>query len=181
MGAAILGGVTNIWIKPSSRVMYVGNVCGLTVSDLSDLVGLDGLVYVVSSDYVAHMAGKRPNVVTITENGRYYSHYRMLLGMVDAVFGEIDHPLGPIGQIDYHLPQKAYMDELFIVNNVRFYLKAGGFYMISTKANDVNSTGHLIFTYDDLNKEFKLIQTVPLDLVEGAYALSIGGYRIPDE
>jgi rRNA 2'-O-methyltransferase fibrillarin len=67
LGAAILGGVTNIWIvsyrmlelriafelcnlnkyalfylfqKPSSRVMYVGNVCGLTVSDLSDLVGL---------------------------------------------------------------------------------------------------------------------------------------------
>ncbi|KAK2364780.1 rRNA 2'-O-methyltransferase fibrillarin [Trifolium repens] len=181
LGAAIMGGVTNIWIKPGSRVMYVGNVCGLTVSDLSDLVGLDGLVYVVSSDYVAHMAGKRPNVVTITENDRYYSHDRMLLGMVDAVFGEIDHPLGPLGQIDYHLPQKAYMDGLFIVNNVRFHLKAGGFYMISTKANDMNSTGHLIFSYGDLNKEFKLIQTVPLDLVEGAYALNIGGYRIPDE
>jgi fibrillarin-like rRNA methylase len=62
-------------------------------------------VYVVSSDYVAHMAGKRPNVVTIT--GDHYSHYRMLLGMVDAVFGEIDHPLGPLGHIDYHLPQKV--------------------------------------------------------------------------
>jgi hypothetical protein len=44
----------------------------------------------------------------------------------------------------------------------------------------MNSTGHLIFSYGDLNKEFKLIQTVPFDLVEGAYALDIVDYRMPD-
>jgi hypothetical protein len=52
---------------------------------------------------------------------------------------------------------------------------------VELQANDMNSTGHLIFSYSDLNKEFKLIQSVPLDLVEGAYALNIGGYRIRDE
>jgi hypothetical protein len=41
----------------------------------------------------------------------------------------------------------------------------------------MNSTGHLIFSYSDLNKEFKLIQTVPFDLV---YALDIVDYRMPD-
>ncbi|KAK1359259.1 hypothetical protein POM88_043733 [Heracleum sosnowskyi] len=62
LGAAILSGVTNIWIKPGSRVLYIGNVCGLTVSELSDLVGSDGLVYVVGlSDDVVDMAGNRPN------------------------------------------------------------------------------------------------------------------------
>jgi hypothetical protein len=45
----------------------------------------------------------------------------------------------------------------------------------------MNSTSHAIFSCGDLKREFKLIQTVPLDLVEGAYTLNIGGYRIPDE
>lgn len=31
LGAAIHHGVTNIWIKPGSRVLYLGNVRGLTV------------------------------------------------------------------------------------------------------------------------------------------------------
>ncbi|KAL6508759.1 fibrillarin [Orobanche hederae] len=39
LGAAILGGLANIWIKPSSRVLYLGDVCGITVLQLSDLVG----------------------------------------------------------------------------------------------------------------------------------------------
>ncbi|KAL6582865.1 Small subunit processome complex component [Orobanche minor] len=58
LGAAILFGVANIWIlvKPGSRVLYIGNVCGLTISNLSDLVGSDGFVYVVafSADVCRH-------------------------------------------------------------------------------------------------------------------------------
>jgi fibrillarin-like rRNA methylase len=47
-------------------------------------------VYVVGfSDDVAHMAGKRPNVVTISGNF-LFTRYRMLLSMVDVVFGKID-------------------------------------------------------------------------------------------
>ncbi|GAU33141.1 hypothetical protein TSUD_363420, partial [Trifolium subterraneum] len=102
-------------MKPGSRVMYVGKVCGLTVSDLSDLVGL------------------------------------------------------------------VYLDGRFIVNNVHHYLKTGGHYMICTKADNMNSKGHIIFSSGDINKEFKLLQTVPLDLVEGAYFVDIGGYRLQPE
>ncbi|KAL1804435.1 hypothetical protein ACET3Z_033082 [Daucus carota] len=149
-GAAIMGGVSNIWIKPGARVLYVGNVCGLTVSNLSDLVGSDGLVYLVGfcdGDDVASMAGKRPNVVKITVKITVkfpYSHwhYRMLVGMVDVIFAEIDHcPDHPLGQ----------------------------------ETND-NSAGHFKdpCTRYDSRKEFKLIETIMLD---GAYALSVGGYR----
>ncbi|XP_074345625.1 putative rRNA 2'-O-methyltransferase fibrillarin 3 [Apium graveolens] len=93
LAPAIHFGVTNIWIKPGSHVLYMGNVCGLAVSDLSDLVGLDGLVYVVgfSDDDVADMAGRRPNVLTINMKGYCHVHYRMLVGMVDVIFAEIDH------------------------------------------------------------------------------------------
>ncbi|GAU39466.1 hypothetical protein TSUD_158970 [Trifolium subterraneum] len=101
--------------KPGSRVIYVGNVCGLTVSDLSDLVGSHNI-----------------------EAG-------------------------------------------FILSHAHFYLKAGGHYMICTKANDMNSTGNAIFAYGDRQRQFKLIQTVMLDLVKGTYALDIGGYKMPVE
>ncbi|KAK1369048.1 putative fibrillarin-like [Heracleum sosnowskyi] len=176
LGAAILGGVTNIWIKPGIRVLYVGNVCGLTVSNLSDLVGLDGLVYVVGfsdGDDVVDMAGKRPNVVTITEKYPYcHGNYRMLVGMVDVIFAEIDHCHDhPPGQL-----QVLYFKENFIVNNAHFYLRSGGHYMISTQVKD-NSNGHVedpVIRYNRRN-QFKPIETVMLDR---AYALSVGGYRI---
>ncbi|KAL6511250.1 hypothetical protein OROHE_020474 [Orobanche hederae] len=176
LGAAILGGITNIWIKPGSRVLYVGNVCGLTVSNLSDLVGSDGLVYVVrfsDGDDVVDMAGKRLNVVTITEKYPYgHWHYRMLVGIVDVIFAEIDH-------CPDHPPGEQYCPDVnFIVNNAHFYLRAGGHYMISfsTQVND-NSTGHVKnpFTRYDRRREFKPIETFMLD---GAYAMSVGGYHI---
>lgn len=52
----------------------------------------EGLVYVVGlSDDVADMAGKRPNVLTIKAKCPYHYPYRMLVGMVDMIFAEIDH------------------------------------------------------------------------------------------
>ncbi|GAU42232.1 hypothetical protein TSUD_351420, partial [Trifolium subterraneum] len=95
-----------------------------------------------------------------------------------AVFGEIDYPLG---EIDYRLPSKVYRDERFIVNNVHHYLKTGGHYMICTKADNMNSKGHIIFSSGDVKREFKLLQTVPLDLVDGAYFIDIGGYMMQPE
>ncbi|PNX82798.1 fibrillarin, partial [Trifolium pratense] len=122
---------------------HLGWFGGIGLRPESVLLLKDGLVYVVGfSNDVAHMAGKRPNVVTILEK-YFYTHYRMLLSMVYVVFGEIDD-----------LPNKT---------------------------NNMNSTGHAIFACDHLEREFKLIQTVMLDLVKGAYALNIGGYRMPDE
>ncbi|CAN1256022.1 rRNA 2'-O-methyltransferase fibrillarin 2 [Linum perenne] len=39
LAAAIQCGVENIWVKPGSRVLYMGDICGTTVSHLSDLAG----------------------------------------------------------------------------------------------------------------------------------------------
>ncbi|XP_063949128.1 uncharacterized protein LOC135146799 isoform X1 [Daucus carota subsp. sativus] len=39
LAAAVMGGLTNIWVKPGSHVLYLGDVCGITVLQLSDLVG----------------------------------------------------------------------------------------------------------------------------------------------
>ncbi|KAL1806043.1 rRNA 2'-O-methyltransferase fibrillarin 1-like isoform X1 [Daucus carota subsp. sativus] len=173
LSAAIMYGVTNIWIKPGSRVLYLGNVCGLTVSNLSDLVGSDGMVYVVGYiDDVVGMAGTRPNVVTIIEKFWNHGNYRMLVSTVDVIFAEYDR----------HLDEYV-AETLFMVNNVRFYLRAGGHYMISTRANNLNSTGQVkdVFTIHFQRKEFKQIETIMLNLMEGACSLVVGSYRLLDD
>ncbi|XP_074360514.1 rRNA 2'-O-methyltransferase fibrillarin 1-like [Apium graveolens] len=122
LAAAILGGLTNIWIKPGSHVLYLGDVCGITVLQLSDLVGSNGMVYVIGlSDVVANTVEERSNVVTFPENfcfckdmvsrdyrmvnGMDYSmvngmDYRMVVGMVDVILGDIVYP-DPSLQVNY--------------------------------------------------------------------------------
>merc|ERR1719345_344929 len=47
LGAAIVGGSENIYMKPGSKVLYLGAASGTTVSHVSDLVGPEGNVYAV--------------------------------------------------------------------------------------------------------------------------------------
>lgn len=39
LAAAIVGGVENIWIKPGTKLLYLGAASGTTVSHCSDIVG----------------------------------------------------------------------------------------------------------------------------------------------
>lgn len=55
IAAAILGGIENIWIKPGSKVLYLGAASGTTVSHVSDIVGPTGLVYAVE---FSHRSGR---------------------------------------------------------------------------------------------------------------------------
>lgn len=45
LGAAILGGVEQIHIKPGSKVLYLGAASGTTVSHVSDIVGPVSLIF----------------------------------------------------------------------------------------------------------------------------------------
>ncbi|XP_063938732.1 uncharacterized protein LOC108199324 isoform X4 [Daucus carota subsp. sativus] len=133
----------------------------------------DGMVYVVGNiDDVVGMAGTRPNVVTIIEKFWNHGNYRMLVSTVDVIFAETDR----------HLDEYV-AETLFMVNNVRFYLRAGGHYMISTRANNLNSTGQVkdVFTIHFQRKEFKQIETIMLNLMEGACSLVVGSYRLLDD
>ena len=47
LAAAIVGGIKDIWVKPGSKLLYLGAASGTTVSHCSDLVGPEGLVYAV--------------------------------------------------------------------------------------------------------------------------------------
>jgi len=55
LAATIIGGVEDIYIKPGSKVLYLGAASGTTVSHVSDIVGKEGIVYAVE---FSHRSGR---------------------------------------------------------------------------------------------------------------------------
>lgn len=129
LAAGVLGGVENIWIRPGAKVLYLGAASGTSVSHVSDVVGSEGMVYAVEFSHrsgrdLINMAKTRTNVIPIIEDARHPLKYRMLVSMVDVVFADVAQP-----------------DQARIVAlNSQYFLKTGGHYVISIKANCVDST-----------------------------------------
>lgn len=94
IAAAVIGGVSDIYIKPGSKVLYLGAASGTTVSHVSDIVGPSGTVYAVefsprSGRDLVNMSKKRTNVVPIVGDARKPWEYRILVSMVDVVFADV--------------------------------------------------------------------------------------------
>ncbi|XP_072966982.1 rRNA 2'-O-methyltransferase fibrillarin 1-like isoform X1 [Typha angustifolia] len=173
LAAAILGGVDNIWIAPGSRVLYLGAASGTTVSHVSDLVGPTGVVYAVEFSHrsgrdLVNMAKKRTNVIPIIEDARHPGRYRMLVGMVDVIFSDVAQP-----------------DQARILAlNASYFLKNGGHFVISIKANCIDSTvpAEAVFAQEVKKLQadkFKPSEQVTLEPFERDHACVVGGYRMP--
>ncbi|VVB15710.1 unnamed protein product [Arabis nemorensis] len=173
LAAAILGGVDNIWIKPGAKVLYLGAASGTTVSHVSDLVGPEGCVYAVEFSHrsgrdLVNMAKKRTNVIPIIEDARHPAKYRMLVGMVDVIFSDVAQP-----------------DQARILAlNASFFLKTGGHFVISIKANCIDSTVPAEAVFQSEVKKLQLEQFRPAEQVtlepfERDHACVVGNYRMP--
>lgn len=173
LAAAILGGVDNIFMAPGSHVLYLGAAAGTTVSHVSDLVGPTGVVYAVEFSHrpgrdLVNMAKKRTNIIPIIEDARYPQKYRMLVGMVDTVFADVAQP-----------------DQARIVAlNAQYFLKNEGHFVISIKANCIDSTApaEAVFAREvkKLQEDgFKPMEQVTLEPYERDHAVVCGGYRMP--
>jgi rRNA 2'-O-methyltransferase fibrillarin len=118
-----------LYIKPGSKVLYLGGASGTSVSHVADIVGPTGYVYAVefsprSGRDLVTMASKRHNVVPIVEDARQPQRYRMIMPMVDVIFADVAQP-----------------DQARIVAmNAHYFLKVGGGVLISIKANCIDST-----------------------------------------
>ena len=144
VAAAILGGVETLPIKPGEKCLYLGAASGTTVSHVSDLVGPEGLVYAVEFSHrsgrdLINVAKKRTNVIPIIEDARHPHKYRMLIGMVDCIFADVAQP--DQGRI--------------VALNAANFLKNGGGYMISIKANCIDSTAKPEVVFAKENEKMK--------------------------
>ncbi|KAK9039847.1 hypothetical protein V6N11_015033 [Hibiscus sabdariffa] len=160
-------------VKPGAKVLYLGAASGTTVSHVSDVVGPTGVVYAVEFSHrsgrdLVNMAKKRTNVIPIIEDARHPAKYRMLVGMVDVIFSDVAQP-----------------DQARILAlNASYFLKAGGHFVISIKANCIDSTvpAEAVFQSEvkKLQQEqFKPFEQVTLEPFERDHACVVGGYRMP--
>jgi len=173
LAAAILGGIDQIYMPPGSKVLYLGAASGTTVSHVSDVVGPEGLVYAVEFSHrsgrdLLNVAKKRTNIIPIIEDARHPHKYRMLVGMVDCVFADVAQP-----------------DQARIVAlNSQYFLKNGGHFVISIKANCIDSTAEpeAVFAGEVKKlqaEKFKPQEQLTLEPYERDHAVVVGIYRPP--
>jgi len=171
LAAAVLGGVDHIWIKPGSKVLYIGAAAGTSVSHVSDIVGPTGAVYAVEFSHrpgrdLLGVAKQRTNVIPIIEDARHPLKYRMLIGMVDTVFADVAQP-----------------DQARIVAlNSHYFLKNGGHAVIAIKASCIDSTAapEAVFRreVDKLKSEnFKPLEQLTLEPYERDHCVITAEYR----
>ncbi|KAB8075007.1 Fibrillarin-domain-containing protein [Aspergillus leporis] len=137
LAAGVLGGLDEIYIRPGSKVLYLGSASGTSVSHVADIVGPTGNVYAVEFSHrsgrdLIGMATHRTNVIPIVEDARHPLRYRMLVPMVDVIFADVAQP-----------------DQARIVGmNAHMFLKEEGGVIISIKANCIDSTAkpEVVFT-----------------------------------
>ncbi|CAH6786510.1 rRNA/tRNA 2'-O-methyltransferase fibrillarin-like protein 1 [Phodopus roborovskii] len=173
LAAAILGGVDQIHIKPKSKVLYLGAASGTTVSHVSDIIGPDGLVYAVEFSHRAgrdlvNVAKKRTNIIPVLEDARHPLKYRMLIGMVDVIFADVAQP----------------DQSRILALNAHTFLRNGGHFLISIKANCIDSTAsaEAVFASEvrKLQQEnLKPQEQLTLEPYERDHAVVIGVYRPP--
>lgn len=171
LAAGIVGGLGKCWIAPGSKVLYLGAASGTSVSHVSDVAGPSGTVYAVefsprSGRDLVNLAKKRTNIVPIIEDARHPAKYRMLVGMVDVIFADVAQP------------DQARIVEL----NAKFYLKTGGHYMISVKANCIDSTASAEAVFaSEVNKlkgmGLKPLEQLSLEPYERDHCIVSGVYK----
>ncbi|GLT35911.1 hypothetical protein SLA2020_103240 [Shorea laevis] len=140
------------------------------VSHVSDVVGPTGVVYAVEFSHrsgrdLVNMAKKRTNVIPTNEDARHPAKYRMLVGMVDVIFSDVAQP-----------------DQARILAlNASYFLKSGGHFVISIKANCIDSTVPAEHVFrSEVNKlrqeQFKPFEQVTIEPFERDHACVVGGY-----
>jgi len=167
LAAGILGGLEEIFIKPGAKVLYIGAASGTSVSHVADVVGPTGLVYAIEFSHrsgrdLINMAKKRTNVIPIIEDARLPMKYRMLVGMVDAVFADVAQP-----------------DQARIVGlNCHLFCKDKGGVVISIKANCIDSTAPAEAVFAREVEKMREERIKPLEQVTlGMLLFSVAGMK----
>jgi rRNA 2'-O-methyltransferase fibrillarin len=172
LGAAVINGIKTIYIKPGAKVLYLGAANGTTVSHVSDIVGDTGVVYAVeiserSGRDLINMSKKRSNIVPIVDDARKPQKYRYLIPtLVDVIFADVAQP-----------------DQARIIAiNAKHFLKEGGGFVFSIKANCVDSTlePNVVFQNQiDVLKTYglKAKEMVTLEPFERGHAVTTGYFK----
>jgi len=111
-----------------TKLLYLGASTGTTVSHVSDIIGVTGLIFAVESaarvarELIENVASKRSNVLPILEDARKPRSYFSIFGQVDVIYCDIAQP-----------------DQTAIaIENCIVYLKPKGRLLITIKARSID-------------------------------------------
>lgn len=128
LGAAIMKGTPNIFIRKDDVVLYLGASTGTTASHVSDIVGEDGMVFALDFAprvvrQLVFVCEERKNMAPMLEDAFHPENYADKLPKeVDVVFQDI---------------AQRNQVEIFM-RNVDAYLKKGGYGILAIKSRSID-------------------------------------------
>jgi len=133
LGAAIKKNIKQIGFKPGNVILYLGSASGTTVSHVSDIIGLDGLIFAVEfaprvMRDMMFLCKDRKNIAPILADAHQPQKYEDKMCMVDFVFQDI--------------AQKD-QAEIFL-KNCELFLKDKGLAMIAVSASHPRRDNHTV-------------------------------------
>lgn len=176
LGAAIETGISNIYMKPGSKVLYLGagNDSYSTISHISDLIGKEGVVYGVEKSEIKglvlkNMAKKRVNIKPIIYDAKNPFNYMIsITNLVDCIFTNISGK--DISTI--------------ISKNAEFFLKNKGGFICVINAND-DSNNNILSQKETFDEQIRLLREnslyvkefISLENFESGYAVVSGLFK----
>jgi fibrillarin-like pre-rRNA processing protein len=152
LAAAIRKGLSEMPIRPGSRVLYLGAASGTTVSHCSDIVGPEGVIYAVefsqrTARELINLAASRQNVIPIVEDARHPTRYAPIVGPVEVVYQDVAQP----NQAE------------ILYRNLRTFCSFGAYGMLAIKARSIDSASDINEIY---NRELSALEEHGLQVVE---------------
>src|SRR5919198_3144473 len=128
LAGALKKGLKNLPLTNGTKLLYLGASTGTTVSHISDILGMNGIIFAVepairvARELIENVASKRKNVVPIVEDARKPRSYFSIFGKVDVVYCDIAQP----DQTD------------IAILNCKVYLKSNGILLLIVKTRSIN-------------------------------------------
>ncbi|MEM0454034.1 MAG: fibrillarin-like rRNA/tRNA 2'-O-methyltransferase [Sulfolobales archaeon] len=170
LAAALLKGIKELSITPSSKVLYLGAGSGTTASHISDIVGLRGRIYAVEfaprvMRELITVAENRKNIVPILADARFPQRYKYVVEPVEVIYADVAQP-----------------DQASLVLlNARLFLKDGGYLYLAIKARSIDVTKEPDEIYrreiDTLKRgNFEILDVIHLDPFDKDHAMVYAKY-----
>uniref|UniRef100_A0A7C2VDE5 Fibrillarin-like rRNA/tRNA 2'-O-methyltransferase n=1 Tax=Ignisphaera aggregans TaxID=334771 RepID=A0A7C2VDE5_9CREN len=170
LAAALVKGIKELPVKVGSKILYLGAGSGTTASHMSDIIGLNGVIYAVEfaprvMRELIVVADTRPNIVPIIEDARVPRKYRHIVEEVDGIYADVAQP------------EQA----TIVADNADMFLKDGGWLLLAIKARSIDVTAEPSEVYkremDTLkNRGFEIVDVVHLEPFDKDHAMVYAVY-----
>ena len=172
LSGALKKGLKTLPILNGMKVLYLGASTGTTVSHISDIVGMNGIVYAVepaarvARELIQNVASKRKNVIPIIEDARKPHSYFSVFGNVDVIYCDVAQP----DQTD------------IAIANCKVYLKPNGtiLLIVKTRSIDVVTDPKQVISQESKKLKdngFYIEQIINLEPFDKDHGLIYGIYR----